>query len=285
MRRIVQAWLSYVGERFPILAKLLLVTFHPFPRLFLSVARATGVDEPVRNRMWTIVRGPLVGRRLTGLFPDEIAPILANVMEIKCASALSSLALTGAAIIDVGASYGYYSLLFSRLVGKDGHVYSFEPDSRSFHRLMQNLALNQVENVTPVPIGISNTAGLARWVSFHKQPWLSRVVQDRPPEHGSIDVVPMTTLDGYSAAAGISEKVRLVKIDVEGAECAVLEGMRRLIQLSLPAVFCELHSASTASQVQALLLEIDYEWKMIEYASEERQHILAFPRSRARQSA
>jgi len=282
VKHILRVWVRMLGERVPILAKLLLVVLSPFPRPYLSVARVAGLKASARNRVWVIGSGPLAGRKLTGLLPDEIGPILTNTMEIECARALSRLMLRGTTILDVGASYGYYSLLFSRLVGDEGQVYSFEPDPQTFQRLVHNLALNQAANVVPVPLCISNTRGLTRWASFDDEPWLSRMVRGPlPSETGRTHVSPVATLDDFCATEEISEHVRLVKIDVEGAEPEVLEGMLRLIRLAKPSILCELHGPAVAQRVYASLTKANYAWTMVEDAGEQRQHILAFPREGA----
>ncbi len=273
-KHTVQGWLNVLGERSPRLARLLLFAVRTLPHLYVFVARSTRLEETASRRVWTIVAGPLSGRKLTGLMPDEIWPVLANTMEIHCSSLLANLALEKATVLDVGASYGYYSLLCSRLVGDRGHVYSFEADAQSFSRLLRNLQMNHVRNVTAVATCVANTSGFSQWVSDNRQPWLSRRVA-KPTAQGSLQVVPVITLDAFSDSVDILHKVRLVKIDVEGAELDVLEGMRQLIRASRPAILCELHGAPIADQVFAFLRNVGYLWKIVEHASEERQHILA----------
>jgi FkbM family methyltransferase len=186
-------------------------------------------------------------------------------------------------VLDVGASYGYYSLLLSRIVGEQGRVYSFEPDWRSFERLTRNLALNNVNNVIAVPLCVSNVAAsLAPWMSYEDEPWNSRLGNGEI-EGGSQarTAVPLTKLDDFADLLHLLQKVRLIKIDVEGTELKVLQGALRLLDQSRPLVLCELHGTEIARQVSALLSDRGYQRQMIEYMSEGRQHILAFPRSEA----
>lgn len=278
MKRLLRTWLPVLGKRCPIAVKLVLILLYPFPRSYLSVARLAGVLESAQGRVWTIASGPLAGKRLTGLLPDEIGPILTNSMEIECAKAVSKLPLNGATILDIGASFGYYALFFSRLAGRGGTVYCFDPDPNTFVRLMRNLALNDVENVVALPLSASNTTGLARWMPNDAEPWLGKIVgEPSATNHGGLRVVPCTTLDDFCAAANISGAIRLVKIDVEGAECTVLEGMRRILQLSRPTILCEVHSEVLFRQVGAFLVNAGYVWEVVEYKADDRQHLLAFP--------
>ncbi len=61
--------------------------------------------------------------------------------------------------IDVGANIGYYSLLASGKVGISGAVYSFEPSTREYKRLIDNIKLNNCSNVTPYNIALSDHSG------------------------------------------------------------------------------------------------------------------------------
>src|SRR5258708_1459179 len=53
----------------------------------------------------------------------------------------------GMTIVDVGANFGYFSLLFSKLVGPTGRVIAFEPVARFRERLLGHVQLNQASNV------------------------------------------------------------------------------------------------------------------------------------------
>jgi len=225
----------------------------------------------------------LAGLKFTNLFPREIAPVLANRMEIRCSNLLTCLPLESAIVLDVGGSYGYYALLLSRLVGEKGRIYSFEPDWRNFERLTHNLPLNNIKNVIAVPVCASNVSmGLAPWSSFEDEPWHSRLMNDRiEGDFQWTTAVPVTTLDNFAEVLNILDKIRLIKIDVEGAELKVLEGAIRLLDQSKPLVLCELHGTEIAKQVSAFFAERGYQQGIIEYMSETRQHILAFPAPQA----
>src|SRR5215469_1379591 len=63
---------------------------------------------------------------------------------------VSKTVKSGFNVVDVGAHIGYYSLLFSRLVGPTGHVIAFEPVPKNFEFLSENLELNTCTNVEPI---------------------------------------------------------------------------------------------------------------------------------------
>jgi FkbM family methyltransferase len=200
-------------------------------------------------------------------------------MEIRCSNLLKKLPLESGTVLDIGGSYGYYALLLGRLVGEDGQVFSFDPDWHSFERLTHNLAMNNIKNVIPVPICASNSSnGLAQWHFFENKPWNSRLADDGiESDSQKLAIVPVMKLDDFAYAINILEKTRLIKIDVEGAELKVLEGATKLLEEAKPVLLCELHGSEIAQKVFVFLSEVNYQWEMIEYMSEARQHVLAFP--------
>src|SRR3954453_16473744 len=70
----------------------------------------------------------------------------------------------GSVVADVGAIFGFFTLLTQRRVGPEGAVYAFEPDARNVRRLRANLSCNGVEGlVTVVPKAQSAVAGGRRF--------------------------------------------------------------------------------------------------------------------------
>jgi len=276
----IRRWLVQFGNSAPWLARLCLWGFFPFPRIYLFVARYVGLTSLAAKRTWRVPNGPLTGFKLTSLSPDEIGPVLANRMEFRCSNLLAQLSLEGKIVLDIGGSYGYYALLLSRLVGESGQVFSFEPDWNSFERLTRNLAINERTNTRAVPFCLSDLSfGLVRWVSFDNESWNNRMADSLPKtDSQKLTVVPVTTLDDFICALGIDQdKIRLIKIDVEGAELKVMRGAVNTLRNAKPSILCELHGGELVKQVFEFLKELGYQWKMIEYMGETRQHIFAYP--------
>lgn len=129
----------------------------------------------------------------------------------------------GMTVADVGAHVGYYTILAARRVGPAGTVHAVEPCAETLAFLERNLALNEVTNVVVHPYA----AGAAR---------RNRVlhVTGSSDSHGFYPHPLTETLRTVEVAeTPLSEvldgRVDVVKIDVEGAEIEVLDGMREAL--------------------------------------------------------
>ncbi len=144
----------------------------------------------------------------------------------------------GDAFIDVGANVGYFSLVAANLVGKEGEVHGFEP-SRSVYELFKaSIAANAAHNVHASPIALWSSSGMVRLAKHHNS-GLTHVVSGAAPSgaRGLEDAAAMT-LDEY-ARSFIHRPIKLVKIDVEGAEVHVLRGMTEILGSQRPHLIVE----------------------------------------------
>ncbi len=145
----------------------------------------------------------------------------------------------GDTFIDVGANIGLYSILAARRVGSTGKVLSFEPSPREFSRLLANLALNEAPGVTPFSLALGETPG---FFDLHVAPThtgLNTLQISEAARHAfggdRVHRVGVVRFDDAVAPLLAGQRVKLLKIDVEGAEMDVLMGMQR----SLAAGFVE----------------------------------------------
>lgn len=184
--------------------------------------------------------------------------------------AMQRLVRPGAVALDIGASFGVFSLFIAHFVGPHGRVHAFEPGAFSFAQLSANVAANPVaERIVlhklaaadceaeltlqywggaPVTFGIAaDEAGGGEQVRS------SRVADIVPPEDAA--------------------RLELIKIDVEGFEITALEGARELIAARLPTIMFEVEGAALARQgrvpadVYGFLAGFGYRfWKLDERA-------------------
>lgn len=161
---------------------------------------------------------------------------LTGVYEPPTAHVISTLLSPGDTFIDVGANSGFFTLLASHRVGPTGRVLSFEPLPSMRRRITENLALNGMGNVTLHGVALSNTVGEA---TFYEGPQGHKGISSMRPigEASSILQVPTMSLDEI---ADKTPSVKLIKIDVEGAEQLVIEGMQSLLAQHHPYLIIEI---------------------------------------------
>lgn len=168
--------------------------------------------------------------------------------EPRCLRTVSGLVHEGDTVIDVGAYAGIYTILLSRLVGDHGIVTSFEPDPLSREILRDNVRRNHLSNVRIEASSVSNQIGsaLLRISDFGASTnTLLDQVRIASPRQIS---VPATTLDAYCKSNRL--RPQGVKIDVEGAEGLVLQGMQETIRESSPWVLLELHNRFMSQEMR-----------------------------------
>tara|TARA_Y100000034_G_C6780767_1_gene348960 strand:- start:65 stop:709 length:645 start_codon:yes stop_codon:yes gene_type:complete len=137
-------------------------------------------------------------------------------------------------ILDVGADIGYYSLLFSKLVGNNGMIYSFEPIPEAKGYLDVNICLNNIMNVKSYEFALFDEEGF----SYIEDPFGKSRLNNNP-DMQNYDSIRVQTKKFDSLK--INSRIDLIKIDVEGSEMNVLTGMKETIKKYHPIILLELH--------------------------------------------
>lgn len=158
----------------------------------------------------------------------------------------------GDAALDVGANVGAYAILFGLWVGDTGRVLAFEPAPDAMAGLRRHIGLNRLAHrVQPIQAAVADAVGEAGFVSEGSQGTnhLRRGAGD--PTANTVITVPTTTIDAVCAEHHL--RPRLIKIDVEGAELAVLRGARRTIagMEQDAGIFVEMHPAAWRAMGQS----------------------------------
>lgn len=138
---------------------------------------------------------------------------------------------------DIGANYGYYSLLLAPVADS---VHAFEPVSRTRARLKSALVRNQVDNVAVYPVALSDHVGSAeiRLYSSSGNNSLYDVDHEIHVRQIGTEAVTLDTLDRQVYDLGLPPP-GLIKMDVEGAELFVLRGARRTLREHHPILTVE----------------------------------------------
>ncbi len=133
----------------------------------------------------------------------------------------------GDIVIDIGANIGYYTLMFAKLVGDTGKIYSFEPDPRNFFILEKNIQINGYNNVILEKKAVSNKLGKS---TLYVNENSAESSMHKPNNVINEIYVDLITLDNYFEVNSITPD--FIKIDIEGYELNALKGMESILQSS-----------------------------------------------------
>lgn len=151
---------------------------------------------------------------------------------------LESILTQGDVFVDIGAHAGYFSILASSLVGEKGAVLAFEPAPAMQELFRENVALNEQSNILLFPYAASDKSGEA--VFFVSMTHAGSSSLRSPDTNATVEIKVRTVLVDQCLGPDVKERVKLVKVDVEGAELLALEGMRDLLSRDNgPDVMCE----------------------------------------------
>jgi len=159
-------------------------------------------------------------------------------------------------IFDIGANVGYYSLMAAKRAG-NGKIYAFEPVSSTYEKLLKNIELNKFHNIQLQNLAVSNHAGYVDiYVADNKNTGTSSITKHMH-YNGNMETVKTVCIDDFFVEQAIS-KIDLIKIDVEGAEMLVLEGMNKILTQLEPLVLVELIDERLKAAGSSLLEAYDY---------------------------
>jgi protein O-GlcNAc transferase len=137
----------------------------------------------------------------------------------------------GWTVVDVGASFGCYTVAFANAVGEQGHVHAVEPHPASVEALQRTIAglvKPQVCQVHPCALAAASGDG---WLARAQYPELGYLELDG--SHDEQVPVSVSTLDAL--ATGLS-RVDMIKIDVEQGLLAVLQGAKSVLRTNSPVI-------------------------------------------------
>lgn len=142
----------------------------------------------------------------------------------------------GDTFIDIGANAGYFSLLAAKLVGPEGKVHAFEAIPPTVDMLQANLRLNPVGNVQVHALAATDRAMTIRFANRGNSGAELNSMRF-PSDNGAFWEVTGVRVDHRIDAAA---PIRLIKMDIEGAELLALKGMEDMLDAAQPPILlCE----------------------------------------------
>lgn len=168
----------------------------------------------------------------------------------------------GDAFLDLGANIGYFSMIASNQIGEDGYVYSFEPNPQTLAKLKRNITLNKKRNLIVYDKAVSDQQGEIYFnipIATIKNSGRASI---RPIEESYSSIKVQTVV--LDELINEFKPLRLIKMDIEGAEALALHGMINIIERDRPFLIMELSDAylkqlgSSADAVIAFLKKLSY---------------------------
>lgn len=142
--------------------------------------------------------------------------------------------------VDVGANLGYYTILAAKFM-PNGIVYAFEMDELNYALLGKNLDINKCKNVNIYHTAVTDSSGIVSYIKTSRRPnaTLSLSTSSSQLKYGrKISVQAVSLDDFFKDKRSIPE---IIKIDVEGAEMKVLNGMQNILEKNNVQLFLEVH--------------------------------------------
>jgi FkbM family methyltransferase len=138
---------------------------------------------------------------------------------------MATLIKEGDMVVDIGANQGQYTIFLSKLVGQKGKVYAFEPDPRNF--LILKHRTRKLKNVIIERSAVGNKKSKVKFY-LDKFLGMSTIYKDASAYPITCLEVDMVSLDDYFQ--DLKGDIALIKMDVQGSEPLVLDGMKNLIK-------------------------------------------------------
>ena len=174
--------------------------------------------------------------------PDElrlIESVAGDEGEKKVLVSLISFLKKGDIVYDVGANMGVYSIILAKAVGANGKVIAFEPEKESLIRLKENIQLNNFKNVFIIDKALGeNTVSGKLYISETTGNFSLVNIYDKEVKSESVEIV---NGDDFVKKQNLPIP-KAVKIDVEGYEYSVLNGLKNtLTNSNCKIICCEVH--------------------------------------------
>jgi FkbM family methyltransferase len=211
------------------------------------------------NTTYTARHGLIKGMKRRGglgFLPSFLVPTDNQTPELLF---LSKLNIKNLVVYDIGAFQGVLSLFFSKSAR---HVVAYEANPRNFKRVLENIELNGIRNITVRNLAAGDRDGSVALV-FDRvmtgagscDPRISE--QIKSGQHSESVSVSMVRVDDDIRLHGLPPP-QLIKLDIEGAELAALHGLRQTLEQYRPALYIEMHGATEDEKIANARQLVDF---------------------------
>ena len=208
--------------------------------------------------------------------------LLDGFWEIWLTIFVARIVRPGMIAIDVGANFGYYTLILADLVGEAGHVYAVEPNPATAIALRRSIRLNVPGGRVSVVEAAAGTADGCQSLLYapHGEPKNATVIassNEVSASAGTVYTVSEVTVDAIAAKRG---RIDFIKIDAEGAEEGIIAGALKTLTRDKPHLVLEFNAArcrdphaflARLTSIYGRLRHIDYYGNAVELTEAEIQ--------------
>jgi len=216
------------------------------------------INRLLANNIYTIRRGIASGlKRKGGLgFIPNRKPLTKENYVLK------QLDYKNKTVYDIGANIGIFTLFFANEIKPNGRLISFEPNPFCFQILSDNVGVNGFSNVTLLNFAVGRKRYKDKFAidrvhtgAGSLNPEIkSKLLTNKTAMNLDIDVFSIDfLLDTKKIAAP-----DFIKIDVEGLEYDVLQGMISTIRKYRPQLFIEIHGATAKEKVSNIIKIVEF---------------------------
>ena len=200
--------------------------------------------------------------------------INSGIWEIHIDNLLKSICKEDMIAIDIGANVGAHTILMSKLVGENGKVYAFEPCRNHSEILFYNLMNNNCFNTTIYPYGCGdkdeNMYIEKRFFDTKKVENFGAITLQKESLDENDEKIEIRSIDSFNFP-----KIDVIKIDAEGMENKIINGMKDTIYKYKPKMIIEIHDEDVENMTK-IIDSIDYSLNRIGYSWD----FLALPKNK-----
>ena len=173
----------------------------------------------------------------TDVYQDVVANTIINngIFEEDVVNCARQYIKPGTTVLDVGCNFGQMSILFSKMTGPSGKVYSFDADDFVFEVFKKNVAVNECNNIQPVFGAVHNQQGATLYFpdqDFKKfSAYGSYGIDYNTSQGREVKAITIDSLD-------IQTRVSFMKIDIQGGDLLAMKGAINTIRKNkMPILF------------------------------------------------
>lgn len=160
---------------------------------------------------------------------NYLTDIMANNFETQKINLIKNVLSPGDTFIDIGCSFGLFSLIASKIVGHNGEVLSFDPSETAIKTLNKNSQINGFRNIKTFNIALGDSD---KFINFFGQNYGGTIIKGNPQYDTSKGrEIEMKKLDTMLSSTNL-ENLKFIKIDAEGSEFDIIKGAKNIIKNS-----------------------------------------------------